>query len=98
MIKVVKPKTDAPDKLQTNPDAWRVVLEIQERSVPAMKLTKRALTHWQRENNKFIFGYVDFGALQKNDILSVLSAVKQGNARLSRNRFGQVSTYKLLVA
>ena len=83
---------------QNGQETWEVVMEIQDRSVPDVDLTPGALEHWQQQKAKYIFGYVSFDGLQRQDILSILSASKQGNARLGKNQFGHVSSYKLLAA
>ena len=92
MIEVAKPKTN-------EPNFWEVVLELHDqRSIPDLELTKRAVSHWQRERNAAIFGYVSFSTLREKDILSILAAAQKGTARVSRNDSGQIASYKILAA
>lgn len=86
MIRVAKPKTE---------ENWEVVLEIQERSIPNIKLTRQAISRWQKHKDEVIWGYVSFKGLRQRDILSLLSAMKQGRAWLGKNASGYYTAYKL---
>lgn len=41
---------------------------------------------------------MDFADLERADILSILSVEHRGEAATSRNRFGDLATYKVRVA
>lgn len=82
--------------LSSDPKYWKVVLEIEGKDIPLdLPLTESAISYW-KENKFPITNYVNFKTLTKDDILSILSAVKRQEARLSVNRWGQVSCYKIL--
>jgi hypothetical protein len=50
----------------------------------------------QRNKAEHVFGYVPFDTLQKKDILSVLAAMKAGNAYLGKSD-GDYVSYRLAV-
>ena len=57
-------------------------------------LTKRAINHWKA--TKSSLGYTNYRTLYKNDVLSIASATKRGEAIMNVNRMGQNAVYKLL--
>jgi len=98
-MKIATPKAKSEYELATDPAAWEV-LEIHGQRIPGdIEPTDAARQHWQEKHADEVFGYVPFAAeFQEDDILSILSAAKAGKARLSKNRFGAVASYKLLAA
>ena len=57
-------------------------------------LTKKAISHWKA--TKSSLGYTNYRTLYKNDVLSIVSATKRGEAIMNVNRMGQNAVYKLL--
>ena len=58
-------------------------------------LTKKAISHWKTTKSE-TFGYASYRTLYKNDVLSIASATKRGEAIMNVNRMGQNTVYKLL--
>ena len=72
-----------------------VDLQIDYPSIPNnLKVTDRVLE--QYKHNKSVLGYTSFRGLSYKDIVTILSAVKRGEATVNVNRMGHCAYYKLL--
>lgn len=93
-LRVQKPKGQADGILDRDSRAWGTVLKLRKGDPKlGKKLTKRAMSWWQRE--KDASGYASFKGLSGNDIWSVLAAAERGEVLLKKNKWGHIAWYKI---
>ena len=59
----------------------------------SLPLTEKARTYWEQSKNEL--GYVNMRGLKEEDVRSIISAVRRGEATATVNRMGQLAFYKL---
>lgn len=86
---------------QNRPGAWRVIWEYEGKDIPDdIPLTARAIHHWRV--HKDVLGAANFRGMTIQDVLaaddlkSIISACKRGEATVYINRIGQVIGYKII--
>jgi len=75
-------------------EAWRVVYEIEGKSIDAsLVLTSQSIKHWLEDKSPL--GYASMRDLRLDDIKSIISCAKRGECHLNIERWGRVFCYKL---
>jgi hypothetical protein len=85
---------------QNRPGSWRIVWEYEGKDIPRdITLTSRAIEHWQTHKDQMgaaaFRGSTIKDTLSIEDIRSIISTIKRGEAVGYINRMGQISGYKI---
>ena len=70
-------------------------IQIDYKSIPeGIPLTDRVISHYK--THKSIMGYATFRGLNRDDIISILSAVKRQQACVNVERYGNTAFYSII--
>ena len=85
---------------QNRPGSWRVIWKYSGKDIPNdLPLTQRAIDHWRKHKDTLsaanFRGDTLKDILSVDDLKSIISACKRGEANIYINRMGDIIGYKI---